>query len=118
MTDSVIEWEGISNTSEDWQWDMATDLFTMTAETLIAHNEELNEGDTWWRVQGFPLWSGGRDGIFHADSPMKLLESITVRSDWSLRYTLDSETMILTCHLSHHDASGQFTVQATPNPDR
>jgi hypothetical protein len=87
MTDSVIEWEGISNTSEDWQWDMATDLFAMTAEALIAHNEELNEGDTWWRIEGFPLWDGGSNGVFRADSPMELLEKITVRSEWSLRYT-------------------------------
>lgn len=118
MTDSVIEWEGISNTSEAWEWDMATDLFAMTAEALIAHNEELNEGDTWWRISGFPLWDGGSNGVFRADSPMELLEKITVRSDWSLRYTLDSDSMVLTCFLSHHDASGQFTVQATPNPDR
>jgi hypothetical protein len=118
MTDSVIEWEVISNTSDEVEWDDANFVFAEVANTLIAHNEELNEGDTWWRVQGFPLWGGGRNGIFRADSPMELLESITVRSDWSLRYTLDPETMILTCHLSHHDASGTFTVQATPNPDR
>lgn len=118
MTDSVIEWEVISNTSDEVEWEDANYLFAETADMLIAHNEEVNEGDTWWSISGFPLWDGGRDGIFHADTPTKLLESITVRSEWSLRYTLDSETMVLTCHLSHHDASGQFTVQATPNPDR
>jgi hypothetical protein len=118
MTDSVLEWEEVSNTSDEVEWDFATELFAEVANTLIDHNKDIHEGDTWWRIDGFPLWARTLDGIFHADSPMKLLESITVRSEWSLRYTLDSETMVLTCHLSHHDASGQFTVQATPNPDR
>ena len=118
MTDSTMEWAEIGNTTDEDEWDDANYLFAEVANTLIAHNKDSNEGDTWWSVQGFPLWDGGHDGLFHADNPMKLLESITVRSDWSLRYTLDSETMVLTCYLSHHDASGQFTVQATPNPDR
>lgn len=118
MTDSVMEWEEVSNTSEESEWDMATDIFAMTAEALIDHNKELHEGDTWWRIEGFPLWDGQRNGIFHADTPMGLLESLTVRSEWSLRYSLDPETMVLTCHLAHHDASGTFTVKATPNPDR
>jgi hypothetical protein len=118
MLDSDLEWEEVSNTSEEWEWDMATDLFAMTAEVMLEHNKELHEGDTWWRVEGFPLWARTIDGIFHADTPMKLLESITVRSEWSLRYSLDPETKVLTCHLSHHDANGTFTVKATPNPDR
>lgn len=118
MLDSDLEWEEVSNTSEEWEWDMATDIFAMTAEALIDHNKELHEGDTWWRIEGFPLWDGARNGIFHADTPMGLLEAITVRSEWDLRYSLDPETMVLTCHLAHHDASGTFTVKATPNPDR
>ena len=118
MLDSDLEWEEVSNTSEEWEWDMATDLFAMTAEAMLDYNKEVHEGDTWWRIKGFPLWDGSHDGIAYADSPMKLLEVITVRSEWSLRYSLDPETMVLTCHLAHHDANGTFTVEAIPNPDR
>ena len=118
MLDSDLEWEGtLSTDSDEAEWDMETDYFFMTAEVLIDANKRDHEGDCYWRIQGFPLWDGTKDGIAHADTPKGLLEVLTVRGDWSLRWRLN-EWGGLTVHLSHHDASGTMEVTPTPNPDR
>ena len=66
--------------------------------------EELrksNETD-WWKVENLRLWHGDVSGFFYAETVADLIEGMTVRSDWTMRYEIHADRIEYS--LSHHDA--------------
>jgi hypothetical protein len=84
-------------------WEMAVEDFTHVTQELRDSNET-----GWWRVDGLRLWNGNVGGLFHADTVKKLIEGMTVNSDWEMRYKVFP--FHIEYSLSHHDAPmGSFT---------
>lgn len=71
----------------------------------------------WWQVDGLPLWDGNVSGICHATNLREFVRGVTVRGDYTLRYSLIGDTLHL--RLSHHDVpmGREFTVRYGTNPD-
>jgi hypothetical protein len=71
----------------------------------------------WWQVDGLPLWNRNVSGVFHAKNLREFVRGVTVRGDYTLRYSLNGDTLNLS--LSHHDVpmGRSFTVRYTTNPD-
>lgn len=84
-------------------WDMAVEDFAMVTEDLRESNET-----GWWKVSNLRLWNGEVSGYFHADTVAKLLEGMTVRSEWCMTYEVFADRIEYS--LSHHDAMGSATT--------
>jgi hypothetical protein len=78
-------------------WEMAVEDFAMVTEELRNSNET-----NWWKVENLRLWNGDIGGLFFADTVAKLIEGMTVRSEWIMRYEVFSDRIEYS--LSHHDA--------------
>lgn len=95
-------------------WDEAKDDFLGDTKPLF----ESDNFTGWWKIEGFPVWYGTIGGIFTANNADALLEAITPdRTEWTLRYRVEGETLVGT--LSHHDAptGGRITVTMTSDPN-
>lgn len=85
-------------------WDFAVEDFAMVTEDF----RKTNTTD-WWHAKNLRLWNGEVSGYFHADTVMKLIEGMTVNSEWTMRYEVFSDRIEYS--LSHHDApTGSSTV--------
>lgn len=84
-------------------WEFAVEDFAMLTESLRDNNET-----GWWKVSNLRLWNGEVSGYFHADTVMKLIEGMTVRSEWIMRYEVFADRIEYS--LSHHDAMGSATT--------
>lgn len=84
-------------------WEFAVEDFAMLTESLRDSNET-----GWWKVSNLRLWNGEVSGYFHADTVMKLIEGMTVRSEWIMRYEVFADRIEYS--LSHHDAMGSATT--------
>lgn len=84
-------------------WEFAIDDFANVTEELRNANET-----EWWKVIDLRLWHGTVSGYFHADTALKLLEGMTVRSAWIMRYEVFHNRIEYS--LSHHDAMGSNTT--------
>jgi hypothetical protein len=84
-------------------WQFAVEDFAMITEEL----RNSNEAD-WWKVSNLRLWSGEVSGYFHAKTVADLIEGMTVRSDWTMRYEIHADRIEYS--LSHHDANGSATT--------
>lgn len=84
-------------------WEFAVEDFAMLTESLRDSNET-----GWWKVSNLALWNGEVSGYFHADTVMKLIEGMTVRSEWIMRYEVFADRIEYS--LSHHDAMGSATT--------
>jgi len=71
-----------------------------------------------WRVNGLPLWNGGASGIAEVRTTRDLLDALTVRGAWRLRWAVLNRTT-LQLNLSHHDApmGGLFLAEYLPETD-
>ena len=78
-------------------WEFAVEDFTMLTEDF----RKANTTD-WWHAKNLRLWNGEVSGYFHADTVAKLLEGMTVRGDWTMRYKVFADRIEYS--LSHHDA--------------
>lgn len=78
-------------------WDFAVEDFSMVTEELRNSNETK-----WWKVSRLRLWDGESSGYFSADNTLDLLQGMTVRSDWTMRYEIHADRIEYS--LSHHDA--------------
>ena len=94
-------------------WDFAVEDFANVTEELRDSNET-----GWWKVENLRLWNGDTGGLFPADTVVKLIEGMTVRSDWSMRYTVFSDRIEYS--LSHHDApmGSTTTVRSVTEEER
>ena len=87
-----------SDQVEQFGWD--------TEQLFVEHNQGF-------RITGFPVWNGTIDGTFSARTPEELLRAITPdRTEWTLRYTVEGNT--LNCVLYHHDAPTGGSMTVTP----
>lgn len=112
MTDTQI-YERISNICEcDWDLAASCSCYDDDVDNFFYSVKEWYEGNdsATWQVNGLPLWNGDVSGYFTAKNFYEFVEGITVRSEWTLRYRLDGDT--LNCVLSHHDVptGRSFTV--------
>lgn len=82
-------------------------------ETMDA---DFGNGQSVWRVSGFPVWNGATSGIAVIRTTDDLLRALTVRGEWRLEWRVISPTTI-SLTIWHHDApmGGSFT--ATFDPD-
>jgi len=88
-------------------WEFAVEDFAMVTEDLRKSNET-----GWWRVENLQLWNGTTGGWFHANNVAELLEGMTVRSDWTMRYSVFTDRIEYS--LSHHDAPMGSHTTITP----
>jgi hypothetical protein len=85
-------------------WQFAVEDFAMITEELRNSNET-----DWWKVSNLRLWDGESSGYFHAKTVADLIEGMTVRSDWTMRYEIHADRIEYS--LSHHDApTGSATI--------
>lgn len=85
-------------------WEFAVEDFTMLTEDF----RKTNTTD-WWHAKNLRLWNGEVSGYFHANTVAKLLEGMTVRGEWIMRYEVFADRIEYS--LSHHDApTGSSTV--------
>ena len=78
-------------------WEYAVEDFANITEELRNSNET-----DWWKVSNLRLWDGESSGYFHAKTVADLIEGMTVRSDWSMRYEVHADRIEYS--LSHHDS--------------
>lgn len=78
-------------------WEFAVEDFTMLTEDFRKTNLS-----GWWKVTDLRLWNGNTSGYFHADNVAGLIEGMTVRSGWTMRYEVFADRIEYS--LSHHDA--------------
>lgn len=85
-------------------WEFAVEDFAMATEDFRATNTT-----DWWHAKNLRLWNGEVSGYFHADNVAKLIEGMTVNSEWIMRYEVFIDRIEYS--LSHHDApTGSSTV--------
>jgi hypothetical protein len=94
-------------------WEYALEDFAEVTQELRDSNET-----NWWRVENLQLWDRRVSGMFYAKNVSELLEGMTVRSDWTLRYTVFSDRVEYS--LSHHDApmGSNSTLRAVTEEQR
>lgn len=78
-------------------WEFSVEDFTNITNHLFEKNET-----GWWKVSKLRLWDGDVSGFFHADSALKLLQGMSVRSEWYMRGDVYEDRIEYS--LSHHDA--------------
>jgi hypothetical protein len=68
----------------------------------------------YFQIGGIKLWDREVGGIAHCINAVELLNAMTVKSDWSMKYTVHADCIEYS--LSHHDApmgSTSFVRHAT-----
>lgn len=78
-------------------WEYVVEDFTNITEHLFDENETY-----WWKISGFRLWDGDRSGFVKAKTPIELLRSMTVNSEWNMSGEVFKNHIDYS--LSHHDA--------------
>ena len=94
----------ISNVCEcDWSLASSCSCYDDDVDNFYYEVKDWFEGNDAreWQVNGLPLWGGDVSGWFTAHHFHDFVQGITVRSEWTLRYRLNGDT--LECILSHHD---------------
>jgi len=91
-------------------WEFAVEDFAMVTEDLRNANET-----GWWKCANLRLWDGEVSGYFYADTVAKLLEGMTVRGEWIMRYEVFTDRIEYS--LSHHDAPMGSSTVLTPISD-
>lgn len=125
---SVIEWQGeLTNYCECEDYDELTDTWYASESGCHSlgcstYDDAMNALDEviyeWWHANshgvffanGIPVWNRQYERIFYADGVADLIQAVTVKGEWRLKYRLDNE--ILHLMLFHHDVpTGKvFTV--------
>lgn len=91
-------------------WEFAVEDFTMLTEDFRKTNET-----GWWKVTNLRLWNGEVSGYFHAKNVAEIIEGMTVRSEWTMRYEVFADRIEYS--LSHHDAMGSATTLTAVSED-
>lgn len=84
-------------------WEFAVEDFSMITEELRNANET-----GWWKVSNLALWNREVSGYFHAKTVADIIDGMTVRSEWTMRYEVFADRIEYS--LSHHDAMGSATT--------
>jgi hypothetical protein len=85
-------------------WEDSVEDFANVTEELRKNNDT-----DYWKVQNLRLWNGEVSGHFQARTVGELLQGMTVRSEWTMRYEVFADRVEYS--LSHHDAPmGSKTV--------
>ena len=97
------------------------DCYGCWNDVLVMFNDDtkhlldITNGDFF--IDGLPLWNRNVAGNFTVKNTEDLLRAITITGDWTLRYSVDSDTLY--CCLSHHDVptGRSFTVKPVHIPE-
>lgn len=97
------------------------DCYGCWNDVLVMFNDDtkhlldITNGDFF--IYGLPLWNRNVAGNFTVKNTEDLLRAITIEGDWTLRYSVDSDTLY--CRLSHHDVptGRSFTVKPVHIPE-
>ena len=106
-------------TGEDGEY--TDDCYGCWNDVLADFNENtkhlLDIADGNFFIDGLPLWNYNVSGNFTVKNTEELLRAITIRGDWTLRYSVDNDTLY--CRLSHHDVptGRSFTVKPVYIPE-
>ena len=85
-------------------WEYSLEDFANITEGLFNENETM-----WWKISNLKLWDGNHGGYGYAKTSEKLLELMTVRSDWNIKGKVFNNRIEYS--LSHHDAPmGSHTI--------
>jgi hypothetical protein len=90
-------------------WDFAFEDFCQ-----LTHEFFENNATYYFHIGGLKLWDREVSGIAECKTPLDLLNAMTVKSDWSMKYTVHADCIEYS--LSHHDApmgSASFVRHAT-----
>lgn len=77
-------------------YEYAIEDFTQVVEPLFKDGN-------YFKVSGIRLWDRTVGGIAKCDTAADLVQAMTVRGDYTLRWEFDDETNALEAILSHHD---------------
>lgn len=88
-------------------WEYAVEDFAMVTEEL----RNANETD-WWKVGNLRLWDGVSSGYFYGKTVADIIEGMTVRSEWTMRYEVFADRIEYS--LSHHDSPTGSSTTLTP----
>lgn len=80
------------------------DCWESALDNFAYDTAELRNSNTtgWWQVNDIQLWDRTVSGYFRAERVEDILRGITVDSQWTLRYRVESDRLVFS--LSHHDA--------------
>jgi hypothetical protein len=92
----AIECEGLC-------WEYSVEDFANVTKDLRDSNETY-----WWKVEDLRLWNREVSGYFQAEKVIDLIRGMTVRCDWTMRYSVFADRIEYS--LSHHDAMGSNSV--------
>lgn len=101
--DDWVMFEALQIDCEGECWEYALEDFKDITGGLFENNETM-----WWKVSNLSLWDGNHSGYGYADTSEKLLELMTVRSDWNIKGKVFNDRIEYS--LSHHDSMGSNTV--------
>lgn len=65
--------------------------------------EPLFKDGNYFKISGIQLWDRAVGGIAKCDTAEDLVQAMSVRGDFILRWEFDDETNALEARLSHHD---------------
>jgi hypothetical protein len=92
-------------------WQFAVEDFEMVTKDLRDSNTT-----GWWKVEDLRLWNREVSGYFRADDVLDIINGMTVRSEWIMRYEVFSDRIEYS--LSHHDAMGSAsTLRPVPEAE-
>lgn len=91
-----------------FQW--ALEDFAMAVEPLFAESN-------YFKISGIQLWDSTVSGFAKCISARELVNAMSVRGEFILRWEFDDETNTLGARLSHHDCPMGCYVTAEPVPE-
>jgi len=91
-------------------WEYALETFGMDTEEIRMANP-----DGWWGIENVRLWHGDVSGYAQARTVAELVQAMTVRSSWIMRYSVFPDR--IEYNLAHHDAPTGSASVIRPMPE-
>ena len=79
------------------------DCYEYALEDFAMVVEPLFEVSDYFKISGIQLWNSTVSGFAKCTTSRELVEAMTVRGEFILRWEFDDETNALEARLSHHD---------------
>ena len=79
--------------------------------------EPLFEVSDYFKISGIQLWNSTVSGFAKCTTSRELVEAMSVRGEFILRWEFDDETNTLGARLSHHDCPMGCYVTVEPIPE-
>jgi hypothetical protein len=99
---------------EDMPYTCYGECYDWALEDFAQIVEPLLEKSNYFKVSGIRLWNSTVDGFAKCDNAEDLVQAMSVRGEFILRWEFDDETNALEARLSHHDCPTgcRVTVEA------